>query len=358
MSTLPNPFFVMNLGAESIERVQDFRVDRDEEFSVCRVALLERHHNVLLYGERGVGKTFLIRLLSDELRKHENVFHVPMRLSGLNAYGAGDAAASFSRAVLLEFCAALWTQVLGKSYLELRDRLDETGQEITLRNDAERTIQKVYSHLMTSHVQARHDLTASVGFSIGAKGEKRESSAREYQQVEILPFEFLEFTDELIQKVLKPAGKTRIIILCDEANLMPLFTQEQILDRYLQLFSTRKVQFLFSAGLMAWDAKPNLPMCFETRVELNGFAEKRHVIELISKLNSTVVQFTEEAIDLIYSAFRGHPRDTISACQQAFDIAAEKPDKSVNASVVHAVYMEIKERQESAERMMKRQMNE
>ena len=171
-----NPFYMLNLAAESMATIHEFRVDRETELSLCRNAILERHHNILLYGERGIGKTFLIRLLEDELKEQNDVFCIRIQLSALYAYGRDNEATSFSRAILLQLCAEIWRRVLKKPYLELRERLEESGQEVTIRNDAERVVQEVYTHLMFSLKKARFDIQNMVGFSAGAKGEKKKLS--------------------------------------------------------------------------------------------------------------------------------------------------------------------------------------
>ena len=79
------------------------------------------------------------------------------------------------------------------------------------------------------------------------------------QQSDVLPFEFAEFAKELIETVLNPSGKSRVVVICDEANYMPFFKQEELLQRYLDLFSAKDFQFVLVAGLFPWESNPNLP---------------------------------------------------------------------------------------------------
>ncbi len=340
-----NPFFIRNLAADSIPHLREICVDRAEELNKLQHAIVDKRHNVLLYGERGVGKTFLIRLLEQEIRDLDGeVFPALINLASLSAYGNEDEVASFPRAVLLQFCKVLWTDLLKMSYLDLRERLDETGKELTLRREAERIVQRVYTFLMTFHKRARTEFLHSVGFSAAAKGEIREKTTSDRQQSDVLPFEFAEFAAELIDKVLKPKGKNRVVIICDDANLMPLYKQEAILERYLELFSFKRVQFLFVAGHMSWERKTYIPSCFETRQELKGFPKKEHIYEMIQKANDSSVVFSPEAVDLLYELLKGHPLYTIDACGWAYQYAERQGKVNIDAALMNRVCVEREER--------------
>jgi len=337
-----NPFWIMNTCAEFQENINSLCVDRKEELSICFQSLNLKHHNVLLYGTRGVGKTFLVRLLEGHIKqKSPETFAAYIRIAGLRAYGNIDIVASFSRATLMQLCCVIWTDLLGKSYLDLRDRLNETGQEIVLRSKPEKIIHRIYTHLMTSHIKAQQQMINTIGFTAGVKGEKKESITREVQQSDILPFEFAEFAHEIKENVLKPLGRKRIIILCDEVNHMPIFQQEAILERYFDLFSSKQIQFLFVAGFMHWDTEMPVPSCFETQVHLQGFSNKSYVKELINKLSVKDILFDDSSIDILYDYFKGHPRLTIQACALAYDHVSEDTNHLVDGALMSQICRQI-----------------
>ena len=62
----------------------------------------------------------------------------------------------------------------------------------------------VDSHLMIQEREVRNSLMNSVGFAAGLEGEKKEDQLRSGHQADVLPFEFAEFTEELVAKVLNP----------------------------------------------------------------------------------------------------------------------------------------------------------
>jgi Cdc6-like AAA superfamily ATPase len=347
-----NPFSCLNVEGLDIQAVRSMRVDRAEELNQCVRALIERRHNVLLYGNRGVGKSFLLRLLDDHLQQEQSsIFPIFVRLSGLGCYGKDDIAASFSRAVLLQVCCEAWTKLLCKRYLDLRERLDESGNEITFRSESERTIQRIYDVLMTSERKAKSRHFASFGVSAGIKGEKQEEAEYERQQSDVLPFEFAEFISEITRYVLMPKNKKRLLILCDEANHMPMFYQQEILERYFELFNAKQVQFLFVAGVAHWEESPSLPTCFETQFELKGFSAIEDVLRLVQKAKSSL-PFEDEAINVLFNEHNGHPRRILETCHFAFEQAVRRKSPTITVDIVHRVCKEIRQKLEKERSLM------
>jgi hypothetical protein len=334
----------LRVEGELIETIREVRVDRDDEVSYCTEALLNKYENVLLYGERGVGKSFLVRLIHDEIeRVAPSVLPITINMSGLAAYSPQDNASAFPRAVLIQLCAELWKKLLGKDYLDLRERLKETGSEITTRSRAEKTIQRIYSNLMVYSRKSRFEWHNSVGFAAGVKGEKREAGIIEQQQADILPFEFLEFISEINTNVLAEYEITRVLILCDEANLLPIFNQHEILERYLELFAAKYVQFMFVAGFVDVGQINNLPTSFEARLELKGLPTIQHAKELINKWTADEITFLEGAIEHVFDCFKGNPRHTLQACSKAISIALSRGRTEVDSLMTRLSCAELKE---------------
>ncbi len=355
---MQNPFYQYNLAAENLHEIEALRIDRDREVAICRDAIVKSLHNVLLYGTRGVGKTFLLRLVEKAVTDHDpSVFPCLTNIASLIEYRIADDVGAFPRAVLLQLCAFLWTDVLNRSYLDLRDALDETGQEIHRRPKDEVTIRRIYRHLMLLERSARSAMFNTVGFSAGVKGEKKEEAGQQMRHSNVLPFEFAEFAHELVANVLKPRDKSRLVVLCDEANQMPIFRQEEILERYLELFSSKRVQFVFVAGMVPWDTKAFLPSCFETCLELKGFGDKSCVEELITRAQPKI-PFTGEAIDVLFEAYSGHPRYTVTACGMAYDQAAESNAPEISAAILLRVINRLDEERKAHEEMMRRELED
>ncbi len=327
---------MLNAAAQSIEDLRDARVDREEEFSKAYSALANNVQNVLLYGTRGAGKTFITRLLEDEIRReNDDVFTCMVNLANLHSYGdnSDDESDAFPRAVLLQLCTALWTRVIGKNYLQLKDVLSSSGHELRSISKEEKSVQDIYAHLMQYDLLHRASRTNTAGMNLVAKGELQEHLFHENRQSSILPFEFGEFVTQLLTDVLEPKGKEKIIVLCDEANHAKFYQQEQILERYFELFSSRRVQFLFVAAQGPWQEREYIPSCFETTIELCGLKEQGDISSLIKgaaiRDYGDKFEFADEAIELIIDVFSGHPRNTLNASQRAIEFANEAASQKV-----------------------------
>jgi len=315
-----SPFSGLCAEALNPELLRSIHVDRDDELKQCVDALFSRSENILIYGTRGVGKTFLVRLLLEEIKSHFNdTVPVFVNLTGLLAYGTREIASAFPNAVLLEICRTIWVDVMGKSYSKLRNSLSETGSEIKLRKKGEKKVAEIYRLLMTSARRTRFSQLSSFGVSAILKGNIQENMQKEWSEIDVLPFEFFEFVEEIKKESLHPYRKERIIAICDEANKLPIFQQADILERYLELFAAKQVLFVFVAGYRFDEKIGALPSGFQNILELRGFREKRYVKELIDKHTSKVdFSFLDSAIDIVWEAVKGHPSFTLTACNYAY----------------------------------------
>ena len=129
-----HPFRIDDPRDQPIEIIKKKRIDRIQEINLCIQAVTEESQNILLYGDRGVGKTFVLRLIFDEISKsNQSILPVSIYLTGLTCYGNDDIVASFSRAILLQVCSTIWTDLLGKRYTDLREELDYTKTKIKVQ---------------------------------------------------------------------------------------------------------------------------------------------------------------------------------------------------------------------------------
>lgn len=301
--------------------VMELRVNREAEVDTCVEYLNHRCANAFLWGARGVGKTFLVRLVDHELRNTPSILSASIDVLGLPGFARANPATAFPEAVLLGICSTIWKEVLERPYSELRGRLDLREGDIRLPSKLARSIERVYLQMMASQRKAHYEYMNSVGFSAGAKGEKKETGWVEQEQPPVLPFEFLEFCEELLD-ALKEHGKTRIVALCDEANLLPFEQQRDILGRYIDLFTSRRVQFLFVTGVLRWDAvPPPVPEGFDLILELRGL-EGGAAAELMRKVaRYQGVEIEAGAIEIGQSQLDGNPRLLFLALTSAMPMA-------------------------------------
>jgi Cdc6-like AAA superfamily ATPase len=282
--------------------ILDSRIDRESELAACVQHLGYHSENMFLWGARGVGKTFLVRLVHAELEAKDDILCASVDMLGLPGFGRHDPATAFPEAVLLALCTSIWKNIVGKPYSELRGRLELSEGSIRLSTKIEKVVESIYKQVMISQRKSRYEYSNSVGFSAAAKGEKKEIGWVEQEQPPVLPFEFLEYCEELLHALLK-VGKRRIVALCDEANRLPFEKQEEILGRYVDLFASRNVQFLFVAGVHRFESTPPpIPEGFDQVLHLQGLG-KDATLELLQRISQQLgVKLEPESAELVLRA--------------------------------------------------------
>jgi len=339
----PQPFSGLCAEALEVDLFKSMRVDRNDEIKQCIDSLFSRSENILIHGSRGVGKTFLVRLLLDEIKlRFKDTVPVFLNLTGLFVYEPREIVSAFPNAVLLGICRTTWVDVLGKEYLTLRSSLSEPSNKIKFRKKGERTVADIYRLLMISARKMEASWEHSVGVSAALKGDIKKSTRMGWSEIDILPFEFFEFVEEIKKKTLIPNKKERIIAICDEANKLPILQQAGILERYLELFAARKVQFVFVSRYNFVEKFGQVPSGFQKILDLRGFREKRHVKELIDKQTTgTIFSFEDSAIDVVWEAFEGHPYYTLSASHSAYIQAVIEGLEKINAKLMASACMKM-----------------
>jgi hypothetical protein len=318
-----NPFITRHAATMTREQLLGFRVDRDRELARCVELLFQGQSNVLMYGERGIGKTFLTHLVCEDLRsKHPDVLVSYLNLVGLGFYGRNEAAVgAFPNAVLLELCTTIWRTVLGLEYSALRSRIGSSPSSIKWESDAEACVGSMFLYLMSASRHYRFERENSIGAAALVKGEMVERSSHEYVALDLLPFEFFHLVDELCERVLRPKGKQQVIVICDEANHLPLREQSEIIGRYLELFAVRQIRFVVVVRPVVARRSLAALTTFE-ELELKGFPRQEDVAEMLNRYSiGSPITILDEAIEVVWETFEGRPLDTLLAAGKAHDEA-------------------------------------
>lgn len=352
----PQPFSSIFAEALEAEALHTLSINRNIELKRCVEALFERSENILIHGSRGVGKTFLVLMLLKEIKsRFKDTVSLFLNMESLFVHNPSEAMPFFPKAVLLQLCRTVWVDVLEKEYSALREILSQIGSEIKFRKKGEKKIANIYRLLMTSTRKMIASREHSYGASAILKGNIKEGVQREWFEFDILPFEFFEFVREIKKESLLPYRKERIIVICDEANKLPLFQQAAILERYLELFATRRIQFVFVISYSPGEKIGKIPAGFQNIFELEGFQEKRYVRELINKhATRTKVSFLNSAIDVVWDIFKGHPYHTIRASFYAYEQACRDRLDKVDDRIMSVACAQLLREEEKYGRLLKK----
>ena len=338
------------------ELCEEIAVNRDVELAKCIDALTKRHQNLLLYGDRGVGKTFFLRhILHRRLEQSEHsLVVVPFRVTGIRAYDPSDSAAAFTRAILTNLCAHVWTVLMGHSYTDLRDSLGSSDGELSVAGAEAKLLRRIYRQLMFAERRAVFDDSSAVGFSAVVTGKRDQRRQQSGRQSDLLPFEFFAFLDEITAKILPSFGKRRFCVVCDDANVLTWGQQRDILERHLDVFSDGRVQFLFVVGTHSWDRALNIPSNFEARFALEGLAPK-DIQEIMRRIeNPPAVTFPIEAIERLCDSFGRNTRHVLQAAELADRFSVENGSQEVTKRALDHAIAKLMEMEREYEEMVSR----
>lgn len=292
--------------AMSDEQIRQWRVGRVSEVSALTSDLAGGATNIYLWGERAIGKTFIVRLVGGELSgtstlpvEVSTVAHLPMSWDDVRDVSAG---------VVLALTQKVWKDIIGRPYSELRGSLGEPPHiELNSSGRLENLVRRIYREAMASQQTYRVSQTRVAGVSLFAKGELGDGRELEATTSTVYPFEFVEFAEELING-LEAHGVNRLAILLDEANKLSLSVQQQVLSDFLDLFSSHRVSFAFVAGIQAARLEePRVPVAFSRVEQILGLDEESSAMLLDRALKYVGIRMDDEALAVVLDYGRGHP---------------------------------------------------
>ena len=305
----------------SEEQVRQLRVDRNSELNLTVENLIQRGHNVLIYGSRGVGKSFFLRLLEQAIVPTRSLAVIQFRINQELEWKDEE---KFANDVLMAVCYHSWKEILGHDYLDLRESIDRSDKELKVRSKSEKSVERVYSLLMNLAREVKRRAFSEIGASVVLKGTVSDEVTKSARTPDLLPFECFELCEYLLEKVYRPKGFDRLVLLCDEANHLPTLTQEAILAKFFQGFRKHRVQFVFVAGVTSTGNALKVPdkNAFETAFELKPFSEISDTKDIVLKHAGNVSSMIDDqCIELVHEYIGGHPRNVLELFRIAHQLA-------------------------------------
>ncbi len=308
----------MNLAAEDLttEEILDQWLDREIELQQCLLSLIQHRNNVLIRGKKGVGKTFMLRRLSYEIDKLDDFKSVNVHLAHLMSYDTNNALHEFPVRVLTQLCISAWKDIIGKSFLELEQGISYRESHAITQSKIEIILLDIYHRLLSKSIRESSEWNDKIGASAVLFTSKSQARSREFERGGMQPHQFVEYLEILQNEVFMPSGVRNLVVFCDEANLLSLENQEQILARYFEVFLTKKIQFVFSIGY--WDVELKFDrhdLAFDLVQDISGFESLGDIRALVMM---NLQDEDEETVEVIASRchkeYSGIPRQVITLC--------------------------------------------
>jgi len=297
------PSIAGNLTDEEIQKV---KVDRDEELYRIIHLLIIASENVLVIGDRGQGKTFLSRLVHNKIeQENSNILPVRIDLTGLHFYQEPFFHTMWLPILILnQLCKEIWINLFKKEYSKLLNIHDNLEEIKLFKKKSEKKVIEVYNILKKEELKVRNEMHASIGASIGIKGDTGSKESHEWKNRKLQNFEILELIKELKEAINKDFSKNRIVLICDEANKLTEESQQIILNSYIDFLGSNQFNFLLVASnhedVKYFAMKSSL---FRV-IELNGFKKIAYIKDLIEKsFDISKIKIDENIYELIFEKF-------------------------------------------------------
>jgi AAA+ ATPase superfamily predicted ATPase len=312
-------------------------VDRTEELQAIKDEMIRRKGNVLLVGKRGMGKTSLVHKAMHEMER-ERIMCVYIDLTIF----FGREVDTFLEEVLLRICYEVGEKIFGKSTSAL---LLDLGQERSALKGKYAHFMSIFELARAKPLSQQFGRTANVGVTLPGIGAG--ITGTEERVVALTPlksFEFINLVEEL-REICRGAKYERIIVFADEANRLAIQTSSDILQSYLDVFSSKQIQFLFVTNPEVLLHSPGVARAFARTIHLGPFRSIADVKTLLERYYSIESQqpeiftpFSEEAIAKIWELSKGNPFLVQLLCDSALNVAGSRnivtPDDVINAWLI------------------------
>jgi hypothetical protein len=319
------------------------RVDRDSEVGTCTELLMSTRGNVFIFGPRGIGKTFLVRLVHSKLRERgPEVFPFFLNATELAMFGAKGTGEVFPAMLLLQLISSIWRGLLRHPYSKLLESVERHKRAIKIENAVLGRLERLFIQLRYPKFSTTQENINEFSVSAIAKGGLKENLTTERKSVGILPYEFIEYLEELKTDIFPKVGISKCIGIIDEANMMPVEWQEAVVSRHIDIFSNRGMQFILVAGIVPPFSTVDVARNFEFVLELKGLPLVEIPRLLDVHFGEQAKRFSEDSIELLHKETEGNPREVVILAERTL-LRSEAKNAPIGTCLIMSVAQEYRD---------------
>ena len=288
----------------------DLFVDREKELRQTVEWLMSGIGNLVISGERGIGKTSLAwKTISETKEKIKNTLVIRETVYQFHHEGFN----AFLSELGKQITVSVWQLISGKSFSELFSAsLDFEKKKIESKDV--KALRRIYNILTASQLSSNATEMGKIGGKLFVEAGLQEGLEKGMIRMAITSFEFLAIIDEL-KEIASKHGYSRIVVIADEFNYLRSSEQSDFIRTYFQILNSRKILFgLIGIDIDPWSV-PGLNQCVETYIPLGPFESSDHVRRLVSvgvpqaeQTNIRNFLTSEDICQQIFSESKGNPR--------------------------------------------------
>jgi len=288
----------------------DLFVDREKELRQTLDWITSGTGNLIISGERGIGKTSLAWKAIADTKSH-TAGTLVIRESVYQFHGEGFD--TFLSELGKQITVTVWQTITGKTFSELfSEALDFEENKIESRDI--KALRRIYSILSASQLTSKATKSSRIGAKLVVDAGTQEALEKGMARTAITSFEFLAIVDEL-KELAARRGYARIVVIADEFNYLLPSEQGDFIRIYFEVLNARRVIFgLIGMDLDPWTL-PGINQCVETYIPLGPFDSVDHVHALVvAGLDGTADERLAEFLNSgdicaeMFAETKGNPR--------------------------------------------------
>ena len=245
----------------------------------------------------------------------------------------------FLRLLALELAMSIWKEKFGKSFSELAESA-KRPPSVRQRLDKQlRQIVDFYRLLKSTQTNYSFSRSSKLGGSLTLTAEASENITTENELASLEPIELMAALGELADTVLK--DYKRILVLTDEATILPRAIQLDTLNRYLELLRDHRLQFFFAGVPYFEKSFLSLDVVCHRNIRIGRFDSPNPVKELIrlsledyTQETGNQFSFEKPCAEKIFELTEGVPYRIQELCQRSVDSVFYKNQYNVSLNDV------------------------
>lgn len=312
-------------------------VGREKQISQVIASLSKSENmNMVVYGPRRVGKTsFLHKIRSIIQEQGTKTLFVDLDLQGQEL-------TDFLPMLFLQTVLTAWKEIFDGSYGELLSASRKPPSAAENINKKKKSLFDFYRLLKNTSTKIGIQKQSDIGAALGLTAKHSEIQDVEFQQTPLGVSELLFSLNDFIKTSLPDYN--RILVLTDEASRLPKALGIETLNRYLELLSDYKFQFIF-AGVPSYEKSfLDLSVLCPCKLQLGCFDSIESVRDLIQltlddfyrcdyvkkafsdkyKYEKIAVSFAKDTHSKIFELAGGHPLKIQQLCNESIAYALSK----------------------------------
>ena len=220
-------------------------VDRVHELELCVNSILANEKAIVL-GERGTGKSALIKRVQHEIENYHNgILPIYMRFSPEVCNSNSHIRYIYN--LLITLIKYIWVNILGYKLSSLFDDDNEFQNELTNQT---RKIHRL-ARISTQHETILRQREAKAAFFVEGRINKSLQHADSLNPLSNQ--EIIGLFSELCDALINHAGVKTLVFLCDEANLLDDIIQLEIERELSNIFPALSCSFLYVESVSAFN---------------------------------------------------------------------------------------------------------